>query len=121
MDFDPSVPRSDRESGQCALHKDPDAKSQDPNVGIFIALFCALFQCGYTRSIRKRRQASELLRGQRVVGRILKKTTTVGEGTSYDVDYSFPAGQRWFTRPKASVSAELYGKLRRQGAGVGSS
>ena len=86
-----------------------------PGAGFFIALFCALAQCGYGYRTRKRRQASELLRGQRVVGRILKKTTYSGQGVSYVVDYSFPAGQRWFKRPKAYVSAELCGTLTEQG------
>jgi hypothetical protein len=117
MDFDPSVPRSEgRSRGQCALHK--NKSTYRPGAGFFIALACALTQCVYGYRTRKRRQASELLRGQRVVGRILKKTTYGGEGVSYDVDYSFPVGQRWFSTAgqRAFVSEELYGTLTEQGA-----
>jgi hypothetical protein len=97
---------------------EPMSKNAQTNTTIILALFAVLMQNGFAIVYRRRRQASTLLaKGQRVIGRILKKTAEnpSGEGMSYQVDFSFLAGQRWVKRPGTEIPEQLYNKLTEQG------
>jgi len=102
----------------CRVTDEPSENTPSETYLIILALFAVLMQNGYAYVYRRRRQASGLLaKGQRVVGRILKKTadSSSGEGTSYLVDFSFLAGQRWVKRSGTHIPEQLFNKLNEQG------
>ena len=97
--------------------------SSEPSKNAHVALVgCLLVQTGLALIYRRRRQVSALLaKGQRAVGRILKKTPIEGvDGVIYQVDFSFLAGQRWIKSTTSSsgphsIPEQLFNKLTEQG------